>query len=96
MLRALGILLLVVIFCLAVALGYFNLTPVQFDYLFGTAQLHLVVLLLLAFAAGIVLTLLLSSWRMLRLRTRIRRLKRQLNVAESERVNLQALPVDGS
>lgn len=92
MLRALGILLLVVIFCLAAALGYFNLTQVQFDYLLGTAQLHLVVLVLIAFAFGVIIAVLLSAYRMLRQRGEIRRLKRRLRTTEAELHKLQVVP----
>lgn len=93
MLRMLGLLLLVVIFCLAAAIGYFNLAPVKFDYLFGTVETHLVLLLLIVFAFAVVFTLLLCGYGMLGQRHEIRRLRRQLRATETELKNLRTLPL---
>lgn len=95
MLRTLGILLLIVIFCLGAAIGYFNLTPVDFDYLFGTIELQLVLLLLIVFAFAVVLTVLLCGYRMVGQRGEIRRLRRKLKLTQSELNNLRALPLKG-
>lgn len=93
MLRTLGLLCLVVIFCLAAAIGYFNLTPVQFDYLFGRTDIRLVLLLLIVFALGVALTLLCCSIGLLGQHRELRRLRKQLNKAETELKNLRLLPL---
>ncbi|HEU0198671.1 MAG TPA: LapA family protein [Nevskiaceae bacterium] len=93
MLRTLGILLLVLIFCLGAALGYFNLTPVKFDYVFGSVELQLVVLLLLVFAFAVILSVLLCGYRMVGLRREVHRLRKRLGAAESELKNLRTAPL---
>ncbi|TAM09559.1 MAG: DUF1049 domain-containing protein [Nevskiaceae bacterium] len=93
MLRTLGLLCLVVIFCLVAAIGYFNLAAVQFDYLFGSTEIHLVLLLLIVFALGVGLTLLCCSIGLLGQHRELRRLRRQLNQAEAELKNLRTLPL---
>lgn len=92
-LRNLGILLLVIIFCLAAALSYSNSAPVSFDYLVGTVQMRLVLLLLLAFILGVIVTLLLSGWRLLAQRREVARLRKKLRGTETELKNLRNLPL---
>ncbi|HEX7381404.1 MAG TPA: lipopolysaccharide assembly protein LapA domain-containing protein [Nevskiaceae bacterium] len=92
MFRTLGILLLVAIFCIVVALAYFNRTPVDIDYLFGSAKLALALLLLVVFAFAVALTALLCSARMLGQHREIRHLRKQLKTVESELRSLRALP----
>lgn len=93
MLKTLGLLLLLLIFCVGVAVGYFNDTPVKFDYLVGSVDIQLVVLLLLVFAFAVVLTVILCGIRMLGQHAQIRRLRRQLRESETELKNLRSLPV---
>lgn len=96
MLRTLGILLLVVVFCLGASVGYFNTTPVDFDYLFGTVQMRLILLLLLVFVVAAILTWLLCGYRLINQRGEIRRLRRQLRASETELKNLRNLPLKGT
>lgn len=93
MLKTLGILLLLVVFCLGASIGYFNATPVTFNYLVGSVQLRLVVLLLAVFAVAVVLTVVLCSVRILNQHSEIRRLRRQLRETETELKNLRNLPL---
>jgi lipopolysaccharide assembly protein A len=93
MLRILVVLLVVAIFVAGAALGYFNSTPVAFDYLFGSTQLRLVSLIVGTFFVGALLMLVLCAARMLGLRRELRRLRRQLRDAETELKNLRNLPL---
>ena len=93
MLKTLGILLLVAVFCLGASIGYFNATPVNFDYLVGSVQLRLVVLLLVVFAVGVILTVVLCGIRLISQGGEIRRLRRQLRATETELKNLRNLPL---
>jgi uncharacterized membrane protein YciS (DUF1049 family) len=93
MLRILLILLVVVVFIAGAALGYFNATPVSFDYLFGSTQVRLVALIVGTFLIGALAMLILCATRMLGLSRDLRRLRRQLRDAETELKNLRNLPL---
>lgn len=93
MLRVLAILLLVLVFVGGLTVGYSNAAPVTFNYLFGKTELSLVVLVLIVFAAAVLLTLLVCAGRILRLTADVRRLRRQLRDAETELKNLRNLPI---
>ncbi len=93
MLRNLGLLLLLLVFCLGAAISYSNADLVSFDYLIGTAQMRLVVLLLLTFTLGVIITVLLCGLRLFNQRREIGRLRKQLRGAETELKNLRNLPL---
>ncbi|HVT37324.1 MAG TPA: LapA family protein [Nevskiaceae bacterium] len=78
--------------CGGIALGYFNSEKVSFNFLLGTAQLPLIVLLAEVFIAAVALTLLVVAIRIFALHAETRRLRKQLNDAESELKNLRNLP----
>lgn len=93
MLKTLGLLLLIVIFVIGILIGYYNASPVLFDYLAGTVKIRLVVLLLIDFSVGVLLAILLCSGRLLSQRSQIRRLRRQLKESDTELKNLRSLPL---
>jgi lipopolysaccharide assembly protein A len=93
MLRVLVYAVLLVVFIGGAALGYFNATPVSFNYLFGMVEVRLVVLVVFIFVLAALLTLLLCAGRMLSLSGEARRLRRQLRDAETELKNLRNLPL---
>lgn len=93
MLRVLAIILLLAVFIAGAALGYFNYGFVTFDYLFGSTQVRLVVLIVLTVIAAALLTLLLCAVRLFSLSGEARRLRRQLRDAETELKNLRNLPI---
>ena len=67
MLRLLAMLLLAAVFVAGAALGYFNSNVVRFNYLFGTADVRLVLLIVASFVFAMLLTLLLCGARILSL-----------------------------
>ncbi|HWY24371.1 MAG TPA: LapA family protein [Nevskia sp.] len=93
MLRVLAIVLLLVVFIAGAALSYFNYSYVSFNYLFGSTEVRLVVLIVLTFVVASVLTLLLCAVRLFSLSGETRRLRRQLRDAETELKNLRNLPI---
>lgn len=86
-----GVLLAVLVF--GVAIGFYNATPVTFDYLAGQIQLPLIALVLGEFAVVTLLTLLVCGTRILGLRSEIRRLRRQIKDAQAELQSLRNLPL---
>lgn len=91
MLRALLIVVLAVVFVAGATLGYFNADPVHFNYLFGSVEVRLVVLVLFTFVAAALMTLLFCAGRLLSQSGDLRRLRRQLRDAETELKNLRNL-----
>ncbi len=82
----------IIVFVLGVALGHYNSDPVPFDYLFGTAQVSLIVILLIVFALGVLVTLFVCTARILGMRAELRRTQRQLRDMEVELRTLRNLP----
>jgi uncharacterized membrane protein YciS (DUF1049 family) len=91
--RILVYVILLVVFVAGAALGYFNAMPVNFNYLFGTMEVRLVVLVVFTFVLAALVTLLLCAGRMIGLSGDVRRLRRLLRDAETELKNLRNLPL---
>jgi len=94
MLRILLLVLLLLVFLGGASLSYFNADPVHFNYLAGTAEVRLILLLISAFALAVVLTLLLCSAKFLAMTAELRGLRRRLRNTETELKNLRNLPPD--
>ncbi|MFA5937979.1 MAG: LapA family protein [Sinimarinibacterium sp.] len=84
---------LILVLVLGASIGYFNAQPVSFDYLLGVWEIPLIAVLIAAFSAGVVLTLLVVAGRILSLRLEVRRMTRQIREHEIELRNLRNLPV---
>ena len=91
MYKTLIIVILVIVLCIGATVGYFNAQQVEFYYLFGSAHLPLIALVIGVFGIAVVLTLLLVTARIFGLKREIRRLNRQLRDAETELRNLRTL-----
>jgi len=96
MLRYLLLALIVGLFGFGVVMGYGNAAPVHVNYLFGGADVSLIVLLLLVFLAGVALTLLICGAKYFAMLADLRRVRRQLRDVETELRNLRALPLQAS
>jgi len=92
-LRILVIAALVVFLVLGASIGYFNAQEVEFDYLAGTVRMPLIALVIGEFVLAVLLTLLICLGRMLGLKAEIRRLRKQVQGAESELKSLRELPI---
>lgn len=93
MLRVLVIAALIVFLVLGASIGYFNAQEVEFDYLAGTMRMPLIALVIGEFVLAVLLTLLICLGRMLSLKAEIRRLRKQVQGAESELKSLRELPI---
>lgn len=93
MIRLLIIAVLLAVLIFGVAIGFYNATPVTFDYLAGQLQLPLIALVLGEFVLVALLTLLICGARILSLRGEIRRLRRQIKDAQAELQSLRNLPL---
>ncbi len=94
MFKTLILVVLIVVLCLGATVGYFNAQPVEFYYLFGSAHLPLIALVIAVFGLAVVLTLALTMTRIFGLKREIRRLHRQLRDAQTELRNLRDLPLN--
>ena len=93
MIRLLIIAVLLAVLIFGVAIGFYNATPVTFDYLAGQLQVPLIGLVLGEFVLVALLTLLICGARILSLRGEIRRLRRQIKDAQAELQSLRNLPL---
>jgi putative membrane protein len=93
MYKTLILIVLIVVLCLGATVGYFNAQSVEFYYLFGSAHLPLIALVISVFGIAVLLTLLLTMTRIFGLKREIRRLHRQLRDAQTELRNLRELPL---
>lgn len=91
--RTLFLITLVLMLVLGVAVGYFNAQPVSFNYLAGSIQLPLVVLVVGEALIVALLTLAMASIKLFKLMAEIRRLKRQVKDHQGELAALRNLPL---
>ena len=94
MLRIVLLVFLAIVFFIGACLSYFNAAPVHFNYLVGSTEVRLIVLLVAVLALAAIITLLLCSAKFIGLSSEIRGLRRQLRNAETELKNLRNLPPD--
>jgi putative membrane protein len=85
--------ILVVVAILGAGLATLNASVVRFDYYFGTIQLPLSLILVVALAVGALLGVLSSLTVALEVRRENTRLRRKARVTEQEVTNLRTLPL---
>lgn len=88
------ILLAIVIFGMTFAT--LNSESVTINYYFDTSTLPLSLLLVVAFAMGCLLGIIVGLWMVLKAKIRNYRLKQKLSLAEKEIENLRAIPLQDS
>lgn len=93
MLRLLRNLIIVLALVLGVAFGFFNFQLVTIDFLWSDARVPLVIVLVLDFALGFGLALLILLGRIFGLRAMLARTRRQLKDAQGEIRNLRSMPI---
>jgi lipopolysaccharide assembly protein A len=89
--RALVLTVLVLFVLIGAALGYANHAPVAFDLLVVQVQWPLIVLLLAAFAAGVLVTALVYGIRHWRVGRRAAKAEKRLRAVESELRHLRQI-----
>ena len=91
MLRAVVYVLLAMIFAGGLAIGYFNVERVRFNYLVGSLELPLISLLLIELALVTLIGLAVFAGRVWTLKLEIRGLRKRLATTEVELKNLRSL-----
>lgn len=90
--RSLGAVVLVALAVVGALLTVYNADDVRFNYLLGSVELPLFVLLLLGVVVGSALSLLAFVFRVVELKTVCRQLQRQLRDADIELQSLRKRP----
>lgn len=93
MIRTLIIAAIFLVFALGVAICLFNAQPVTFNYIAGSAELPLIVLMIIEMFFVALFTGLLCWARIFGLNGEVRRIKRQLKDAQAELQSLRNLPL---
>jgi putative membrane protein len=91
--RILSAIALLVLIGAGITFTVLNPQQVTLNYLLGSLQLPLALLVVLVLAVGAVLGLLVAGFLILRLKRDNRRLRRASRQAEQEVANLRALPI---
>lgn len=94
MTRLLVTVLLLAVFCLALAVAYYNSGSVRFDYLTGAFEAPLVAVVMGAFLLGMLVAGLLNLASAWGLKREARSLSRRLAAAEAELRTLRQLPLE--
>lgn len=78
---------------LGLVFGYLNYAPTSVQLLWGSVDAPLVVLLAIAFVAGLVIAFIACGVKIAKLRSRLSRSRRKLKDAEAEISNLRSMPI---
>ena len=91
--RILSYLVLLIVILIGVTFAALNHNAVSINYYVGQRVLPLSFLLVLSFAAGSLLSLLVGFWLLLKIKIKNHRLQQHLKTAEKEIENLRAIPL---
>lgn len=93
MFRLLRNIVIVIALVVGVAFGFFNFESVTVNLLFGEVEVPLAVVLIVDFALGFGVALLLLFSRLILLRRKLSRTRRQLADVQTEVRNLRSMPI---
>ncbi len=91
--RILRLVFLLAIFVVGLAFAVINSNPVRVEYYFGGGELPLALALILAFALGALLGMIVHAGKVFRLKREISSLRRSTADRERELTNLRTLPL---
>ncbi len=91
--RVLSAILILVVLVLTISFSVINAHSVVINYYFGTSELPLALLLVLAVVAGALLGVAAVITMVLRLRLEVARLRRNAKITEKEISNLRSMPL---
>lgn len=91
--RMLSYLLLLIVVFFGVTFATLNSESVVVNYYFGSAKLPLSLLLVLVFALGSLLTMIVALWLLFKAKISNHRLRQRLSLADKEIANLRAIPL---
>lgn len=86
-------LIIVVALILGAVFGYLNYASTSVNLLWGTIDAPLVVLLALAFVAGLLIAFVVLGLKIIKLRSKLSSSRRKLRDAEAEISNLRSMPI---
>lgn len=86
-------LLLLVILILGVSFAILNATPVTINYYIGQQQIALSLLLVIAFAIGCLMGIIVGAFMYCRLKSQNYKLRNRIKIAEKEISNLRTMPL---
>ena len=84
---------LLIVLILGLTFSVLNAEQVNFNYYFGTRELPLSLALVVAMAFGAILGLVVGFGQVIKLRHRISKLKRTVQMTEREVMNLRSIPI---
>jgi len=84
---------LLIVLILGVTFSVLNADQISFNYYFGSRELPLSLVLVIALAFGTILGLLVSLGLVFKLKRRIAKLNKTVRVTEREVMNLRSIPV---
>ena len=85
--------IILLILILGITFAVLNAMPVTVHYYIGTKQMPLSLLLVIGFVFGLFVSLIFMSFVVIRLKSRNRRLRKQLKISEKEIDNLRVMPI---
>lgn len=91
--RTAVLILILLMLLFGAAIGYFNAQTVSFNYLAGSLEVPLIVLIMIELIVIALIGLLVYAGRVWGYRREIRGLRKQLDAAQSELKNLRSLPL---
>jgi uncharacterized integral membrane protein len=94
--KIINLILKIVILCIIVVFGAFNMQTVAIKYFFGKApiELPLFVVMIISFLIGMFITYLLFITDRMRLKKELNRIKKSQKEKDSELLRLRNLPLD--
>jgi uncharacterized integral membrane protein len=94
--RIINLILKIVILCVIVIFGAFNMQTVAIKYFFGRppVELPLFVVMILSFLIGMFITYILFVADIMRLKKELNRIKKSLKEKDSELLRLRNLPLE--
>lgn len=91
--RLVSFVVLLVLVLLGLAFAVINAKPVELNYFLATREVPLALTLVLTLAFGALIGLLFSLGMVIRLKREALRLRRQIQLAEQEVMNLRSIPI---
>ncbi len=93
MLRIIYLILFLVLVIFGIAFAVLNAEPVELNYYFGSKQIALSLILVIAMMVGAMLGVIASAGLFVSSRREVAKLKKSVELAEKEVANLRAIPI---
>lgn len=91
--RILSAFFFILLVLIGISFACLNAEPVIVNYYIGQSKLPLSILLVMTFGAGLLIGFIMLSFRVVKLKAKLRRLKGRIKLSEKEVENLRAIPL---